>query len=412
MSSAKTTKGGSPMANIVPELEFTDKYLSERWSRVKEDFWGDLKEEQLRALKRLLETSMEIEVQDLIGARKWEHRSPGSIYRNGCRYRSILSSFGYLANIKVPRIRSGTIDFRCIDAYARRAPDVDRTVLEMFLNGVSTRKVSEVFEPLFGLHSISATAVSKITKSLNNIVNKHHARKLSDDYLYLIADGIYFNIKNPVEKKRRCVLVVYGINSTGKRELIDFHLASHGESQAAWELFLNRLYHRGLEGKHLRLIVRDGNGGLKNALSTVFPMVAQQPCWAHKLRNVSNKLHKHTQASCISQAREIYNADNYESALKLFRCWAKNWHIAEPSAVKCLIADIDDLLNFFKEPEHLWKKLRTTNIIERCFREVRRRTRPMSCFQNNDSVHRIIYAIFNKLNKSWESKPLKITHNT
>lgn len=399
------------MANILQELEFTDKYLFERWSQVKEDFWGDLKIEQERAIKRLLETSMEIEVQDLIGCARWKHNKVRPISRNGFRSRSLLSTYGYLANIKVPRIRSGKIDFSCLDAYSRRAPDVDHTILEMFLNGVSTRKVSEVLEPLFGMRSISAATVSKITKSLNNIVNKHHARRLSDDYIYLIADGIYFNIKNPVEKKRRCVLVVYGIKSTGKRELIDFYLASCGESQQAWELFFNRLYHRGLEGKHLRLVVRDGNKGLKNAIATVFPLVAQQPCWAHKLRNVANKLHENTQAICISQARQIYNSDSYESALKCLRIWVKDWHIAEPNAVKCLTADIDDLLNFFKEPKHLWIKLRTTNVIERCFREVRRRTRPMSCFQNNDSLHRIIYAVFNKLNISWELKPLKITHN-
>ncbi|MBU0951955.1 MAG: transposase [Elusimicrobia bacterium] len=235
------------MANIVQELEFTDKYLFEqylfeRWSQVKEDFWGDLKLEQERALKRLLETSMEIEVQDLIGCGKWGHNKVRPIFRNGFRYRSLLSTYEHLANIKVPRIRSGRMNFSCIAAYSRRAPDVDHTILEMFLNGVSTRKVSEVLEPLFGMRAISAAGVSRITKSLNNIVNKHHARSLSDDYIYLIADGVYFNVKNPILKKRRCVLVVYGIKSTGKRELIDFQLASHGESQQAWELFFNRLY--------------------------------------------------------------------------------------------------------------------------------------------------------------------------
>ncbi|OGS23188.1 MAG: hypothetical protein A2252_05795 [Elusimicrobia bacterium RIFOXYA2_FULL_39_19] len=302
------------------------------------------------------------------------------------------------------------IDFSCLDAYSRRAPDIDCSILKMFINGISTRLVSEVMDPLLGHRIISAAGVSRITKSLTSIVNKHHLRKLSDEYLYLIMDGVYFNVKNPILKKRRCVLVVYGIKTNGKRELIDFQLASHGESQEAWELFLNRLYHRGLEGKQLRLIVRDGNEGLKNAIATVFPMVAQQPCWAHKLRNVANKLHKHTQGACISQARLIYNASNANTALKCFREWVRNWQVAEPKAVKCLTDDIDDLLNFFKEPEHLWVKLRTTNIIERCFREVRRRTRPMSCFQNNDSLHRIIFAVFNRLNKSWELKPFKITH--
>jgi putative transposase len=259
---------------------------------------------------------------------------------------------------------------------------------------------------------ISSSSVSEITKSLNVQVNKYHARRLVDDYVYLIADGVYFNVKNPVWKKRRCVLVVYGIKSNGTRELIDFELAPHGESQIAWERFLYRLYNRGLEGNSLRLIVRDGNKGLKNALANVFLNAPQQPCWAHKLRNVSNKLPRKLQSLCINQARDIYNASDSKTALKTFKSWAKTWQPIAPKAVTCLNEDIFDLLNFFNEPEHMWKKLRTSNIIERCFREVRRRTRPMSCFQNSESVQRIIYAIFYRQNKIWENKTLKLLHNS
>ncbi len=395
----------------IAEIYLNDKDLAERWSQVKEDFWGDLKKEQSIALNRLLTTMMEIEVQDLIGSNRWEHNYNRTNYRNGYRYRSLLTSFGYLAELKVPRVREGGIEFKCLKAYKRRTQDIDNMILEMFLSGVATRKVQEVLEPLYGPRCVSATVVSRITKSLNSYVNKYHSRKLDDDYLYLIVDGVYFNVKNPIWKKRRCVLVAYGIKSNGQRELIDFQLAPYGESQTAWENFLYRLYYRGLEGKNLRLIVRDGNKGLKNALSNVFPFVKQQLCWVHKLKNVSNKLPKKLQNVCIQQARDIYNANNYQEALKTFKHWAKVWKPVAPRAVECLNDDIFDLLNFFNEPKSLWTKLRTTNIIERSFREVRRRTRPMSCFQNSDSIQRIIYAIFYKLNKSWENKPLKITHN-
>ena len=260
---------------------------------------------------------------------------------------------------------------------------------------------------------LSASTISEITKSLNDQVNKYHKRRLLDDYTYLIADGVYLNVKNPVWGKRRCVLVVYGIKANGIRELIDFELAPKGESELAWQNFLYSLYYRGLEGKLLRLIARDGNKGLKNALATVFPYVPQQPCWAHKLRNVANKLPKKLQPLCLTQARDIYNASDYKTALKSFRYWAKTWQPIAPDAVDCLNNDILDLLNFFKEPKSMWKKLRTSNIIERCFREVRRRTRTMSCFNNQDSVQRIIFAIFYRQNKLWENKPLKeITHSS
>ncbi|OGZ17911.1 MAG: hypothetical protein A2494_03765 [Candidatus Lloydbacteria bacterium RIFOXYC12_FULL_46_25] len=397
--------------NSLAQLYFTDKDASQCWSNVKEDFWGDLKREQALALSRVLTTNMEIQVQDLIGTKPYTHMTQRSDYRNGYRYRSLLTSFGYLNRIAVPRVRSGKLSFTCFGAYKRRANDVDAMILNMFLAGVSTRRVEEVIHPLFGRNMLSASTVSVITKSLNDQVNKYHSRKLEDDYIYLIADGVYFNIKNPVWGKRRCVLVVYGIKSNGMRELIDFELAPRGESELAWQNFLYRLYYRGLEGKQLRLVARDGNRGLKNAIAVVFPNVPQQPCWAHKLRNVSNKLPKKLQPLCISQARDIYKASDYKTALKAFKNWAKTWQPIAPGAVDCLNEDIFDLLNFFKEPKPMWKKLRTSNIIERCFREVRRRTRTMSCFNNQDSVQRIIFAIFYRQNMLWENKPLKeITH--
>jgi len=392
------------------QLYLNDKDLAVRWSNITEDFTGELKKEAQIALRKLITTSTEIQVQDLIGSDKWQHNYQRTAYRHGYRSRGLLTSFGYLANIRVPRVSSGKLSFKCFKAYKQRSSDVDELVLKMFLAGVSTRRVKEVLEPLLGTNCISASSVSQITKSLNEQVNKYHARKLADDYLYLIADGVYFNVRNPINKHRRCVMVVYGIKSNGVRELIDFELAPHGEGEVSWEHFLNRLYHRGLKGNSIKLVSRDGNKGLKNALATVFPNANQQPCWAHKLRNVANKLPKSLQNTCINQARDIYNAGSYHEALKNYNCWAKTWNPVQPDAVQCLNDDILDLLNFFKEPKHLWIKLRTSNVIERCFREVRRRTRPMSCFNNQDSIQRIIYAIFYRQNKIWENKPLKLLH--
>lgn len=392
------------------ELFLNDKDLSARWSNIEQDFTGELKQEAQIALRKLLTTSMEIQVQDLIGSEKWQHNYQRTFYRHGYRSRGLLTSFGYLAALKVPRVSSGKIHFKCFKAYKQRTSDVDALILKMFLAGVSTRRVKEVLEPLLGYNCISASSVSEITKSLNVQVNKYHARKLDDDYVYIIVDGVYFNVKNPIWKKRRCVLVAYGIKSNGIRELIDFGIAPHGEAQSAWEHFLYRLYHRGLEGKNLKLVIRDGNKGLKNALSNIFLDVPQQPCWAHKLRNVANKLPKKLQSLCVDQARDIYSAPDYRTALKNFKSWAKTWQPIAPSAVACLNEDIFDLLHFFKEPKPMWKKLRTSNVIERSFREVRRRTRPMSCFQNSDSIQRIIYAIFYRQNNLWEIKPLKLLH--
>jgi transposase-like protein len=390
----------SPVGSIA-EINFSDKYLGERWSGVKEDFWGDLKKETVIALKRLLETSMEVEVQDLIGSPHWKHNPGRLTYRNGYYSRSLLTGFGYLADLRVPRIREGGIKFCILGRYQRRSEDLDHLVLEMFLSGVSTRRVEEVLVPLLGERTVSAGLVSKITKVLDKQVERFHSQRLKDEYTYLILDGIFLNQKSPVWKKRRCILVAYGMKLDGKRELIDFEMANQGESENAWEGFLNRLYQRGLEGKNLKLVVIDGNKGLANALSLIYPFALKQRCWAHKLRNVANKCPKKLHEVCIQGAREIYKQKSYSRAIEAYKKWAGVWRGIVPEAVKCLEDDLEELLNFYSIPEKLWIKLRTTNIIERAFREVRRRTRPMSCFQNRASVERIIFAIFYRLNKKW-----------
>ena len=377
----------------IAELEFTDKNLEERWDRVKEDFWCDLKGQTLKAVKRALETMMEIEVQDLIGSPKWKHTATRPTYRNGKYFRSLFTSLGFITRLEVPRVRSGRVNFKAFNRYMRRTKDVDAAVLGIFLAGVSTRRVKETLLPLFGENALSATTVSKISKVLNSWVTNFHNRKIDDDYVYIILDGIYLKAKSPVSSRRRCILVVYGIRSNGIRELIDFRVVRSSESQIAWECFLTSLMNRGLKGQMLKLASVDGNRGLWNALDLVWPDIKRQRCWAHKLRNVANHLPKKMQNLCLNQARDIYSAASYTEAIKAFRHWVKIWKPISPKAVVCLEQDIDDLLQFFHTPKPMWVKIRTTNIIERVFREVRRRTRPMSCFSNVQSLERIIYAI-------------------
>jgi transposase-like protein len=392
--------------NTVSEIKLTDKELNERWSRVKEDFWGDLKSQTVIALKRLLETSMEIEIQDLVGAQRWKHVTPRPTFRNGYYFRNLLTTMGLITLLKVPRLRDGKKRFKILPRYMQRSPDVDKGVLEMFLAGVSTRRVQEVLAPWMGKPTVSAGTVSKISKVLDQEVQKFHGRRLSDDYLYLVLDGIYLKTKSPIHSKRRCILVAYGIKADGTREMIDFKLTGKGESQVAWESFLVSLKNRGLEGNHLKLVVVDGNKGLWNAVDLVWLNVSRQRCWAHKLRNVANKIPHKIQGPCIIEASKIYKAESKEEALKAFKHWAKVWGGIVPDAVKCLEEDFEEMITFFQCPKELWIKLRTTNVIERVFREVRRRTRPISCFQNRESVERIIFAIFHRQNNLWEKDPL------
>lgn len=381
-------------------LEVKEQYFKKNWDEIRINFWGDLKNESIRALKKLLESSLAVEVQDLIGSGLWVYNPHRTNYRNGYYYRNLLTSLGYIEDLRVPRIREGGVKFKILSRYKQRSEDIDKMICEMFLNGVSTRKVKDVLKPLFGCDTVSATTVSNITKQLDKMVFKYHNRKLLDEYKYLLLDGIYLNARSPVYKKRRCILACYGIKETGERELVDFSLAKKGESAEAWLKFLNLLYHRGLEGKNTEIIVIDGNSGLHSAIEFVYPYGKIQRCWAHKSRNVAAKCPRNIQAEVMNGVRKIYNADNKNEALQNYKEWQKKWRQIAPKAVECVEEDLEELLNFYDAPEEDWKKVRTTNAIERSFREVRRRTRPMSCFQNRASIERIIFAVFYRLNKN------------
>jgi transposase-like protein len=264
--------------------------------------------------------------------------------------------------------------------------------------------VGAVLEGMLG-EPVSAQTVSRIARSLDREVARFHEAPLADDVRYLFLDGVSMRVKGAAGVQRRLVLCAYGISVWGQCRLLAFRLAQ-SESAAAWEAFLNQLQVRGLAGRWLRLVVTDGCAGLHTALSVVYPYVPRQRCWAHKLRNVAGLLKRDQQRPCLDEARTIYQAATRRQAVQRYWAWARRWRDAAPKAVACLERDLEELLPFLACPAAHRRKVRTTNAIERAFREVRRRTRPMSCFTNNSSCERIIYAVISHLNRSWEGKRL------
>lgn len=398
---------------MVMAKDLTELTLKDLWKEVKEeeDWWGDLKEDTARLVKRLLESTMDEEIIAQLQVARYQRSGLRRGYRNGHRYRSLLTELGLLDSIKVPRDREGIYQPRLLKRYQRRQEQVNEMVREMFLDGVSTRKVQGVLKPMLKAH-LSAQSVSRILRSLDSEVRHFHLSRLLDNYRYLFFDGITLKVKGASGVRKRFVLCVYGITINGVRELVSFRQAS-SESEAQWEAFLRDLYDRGLEGKQVMLITTDGCPGLHRALDTVYPYIPRQRCWAHKLRNVASKLRRKNQEECLRQVKTIYQAETRREAIGLFRGWAKQWRNVEPKAVQCLEADMDEMLSFLSCTKMHWSKIRTTNAIERTFREVRRRTRPMSCFQNSASVDRIIFGVTSHLNKAWKEKPLpQFTHYT
>ncbi len=386
--------------------ELTKLTLTDLWKEYNSlgDFWEKQEEVVKEFRKTFIEGALEAERDMLIGCKAYERQDGRKDYRNGYWKRWITLKGGRL-EIRMPRIRGKGYESSIIPRYKQRVEEVDVTLLKIFLYGASTRLTGEALKPLLG-ESVSAQTISNIARSLDAAIKRYHSRKIEDKYLYLFFDGIVLKKKTGSGSNKRVVLVAYGIRVDGKRELIDF-VVTKAESENRWWRFLNDLYRRGLTGEALGLIVTDGNKGVENAVDIIYPFVKRQRCWAHKLRNVANYLKKKDIDKCIKQARTIYKAENKEEAEQAYSKWAKKWKPIAPKAVKCIERDLEELLNFYSCPKEIRIKLRTTNVIERAFRELRRRTRPMSCFNNDQSIERIVYAVLNHLNEQWGKKPLK-----
>jgi len=346
-----------------------------------------------QALAEIIETEMAAAVDRHLEGLEAEDAADR---RNGYYRRRLMTELGDI-ELSVPRTRR-YCPTEVVRAYARRSPEIDRTILAGFVLGLSTRKLGEVLLCLLG-RPVSPTTVSRVAKTLDRAVEAFHARPLKGRYRALMLDGVVLARKTGAGALRRPVLVALGLRHDGKKEVIDYRLA-RGESAAEWERFLADLYTRGLTGEGLDMICIDGGSGLIAALPMVYDKIPVQRCWAHKIRNVLNKVRKADEKAVKADLHSVMNADTAMKARSAARRFAERWGQAYPAAVACLRDDLDELLTCFRYKTLGERKaVRTTNAIERRFREVRRRTRPMGVFQDRTSMDRILFAVFTHENK-------------
>lgn len=381
---------------------------AQSWARLQqlknsEWFIHDL-EEQLKENHRLfLEELMRYERQQHLGVAPYERARKRADQANGFYRRTLLTRLGPM-DLAVPRSRTGLFQTQILRRYQRREAAVDEALRKVFLLGVSTRQAGPALATLLD-EAVSAATVSAVSKVLDQTVAAWHRRALADTYRYFILDGVSVRIRLVGKVQRRVALCAYGMSEGGQRELIDF-LIVKSESEAHWRSLLEELWRRGLRGTKLKLISTDGNPGLIAALKLVWPRVSLQRCWAHKLRNVASKL-KRSQQECLHEAKLIYQAGTHSEAIATFRAWKTRWGSQAQRAVRCLEEDLEELLAFYDSPPAHWKRLRTTNVIERLFVEVRRRIRTMCAFTTRGSCERILFSVFDRMNNQWRKHPLK-----
>ncbi len=404
------------MRLVEADFDRTQSTIANLWPLVKEpdEFWGDLGTQGRRLLKELLEGTMEAYRDEWVEV-PWHQPAPTrTTHRNGYYHRKRWpTALGLLENVRVPRCRDKGFTQRMLARLDHHRDDLGQSAVDMLLAGVSTRRVGELLERIIRL-PVSAGQVSRLAKRLDAAVRQFHARPLADEYVYLLFDAIYLKARGAPRlietglrrTRKRVVLVAYGITHAGIKQIIDFRVAQ-SESEPAWRNFLWRLSRRGLEGQSLKLITTDGCPGLIAAIEEVYSFVPRQRCWFHKMENVAKKVRRKDQPPVLRGLRPVYQAAHRRAAERAVRTWAELWRDRYPDAVACVEQDLNELLAFYDVPEPHRRMVRTTNPIERRFREVRRRTNSIGTFVNDASLERIVYGLVAYYNAKYAARVCK-----
>lgn len=387
------------------QLYFTNKDAVLRQKELRKQFWHKVEEEQLKIAKKRVEQALEIEFSEGIGAGEYERSHGRKMYRGGHRYRDLQAWGGRLWRVKVPKGEKG-YKFKLLKPWARHVEKFGEAVYRAFVYGMSDRKVAKFFEALYGKKILTPAGVSVIYQNLSREVDAWHVRPLEDRYRFIYLDGIWQSIRGAVKGGQRVILAAMGVRHDGVVEIIDFRVAA-GESADGWSRFLQSLFDRGLVGKKLELVVHDGCPGLIDALRWVWPDSKTQLCAVHHLRNVAGNIRaRHIRRKVLNQAKKVYWAKDRQQAVDRARELARRWSRCEPKAIRCFIRTLDATLTFMDFPTHLWPMLKSTNHLERHFREWRRRLRSMGVLPNISSCDRILFALVQEYNSQQKRRTL------
>lgn len=365
----------------------------------------DILEGELRQIARItIINVIRDEFDKFIGVSPYKRSEGRTDYRNGVRYRSLETRFGVIEDIPVPRARKGNFITGLFRRWTRREKKVTRLLADLFINGISTNKVKKITKTLYG-KDYSASTVSRCNRVLQEEYLEWMNRRIKDNIRYLFLDAVNLKIRRHWVSKES-LLCAIGITEDGKKEFLGFMLGGR-ESTKSWENLLLLLMNRGLSAEYLNLAVVDGNAGLLSALDSLLPSVPVQRCVVHKIRNVVGKCPKTLRGVIPAEFKQMFYATSEEQARELFNEFKQRWNIKLPQMVEYIEKDLEQLLAFYKFPYQHWIKIRSTNVIERAFKEFRRRVKVMETFPNEVSCLRIMFSLAKMLNENWEFKPIK-----
>ena len=357
-----------------------------------EEIQALLLEDQGEAFKKILQASLnkilQAESAEKLKAEPYERSAERTDSRNGSRDRDLNTRVGRIT-LQVPRHRNVPFKTLVFENYSRSEAALVAGMAEMVVNGVSTRKVSRVMETLCGT-SFSKSAVSDVCKDLDKAVKEFRTRPLEGDYPFLTVDATYFKVRENSRVISKAFMIAYGTNAEGHREILGFGVYAN-ESSATWTDFLLELKKRGLTG--LLMITSDAHDGILNAIAKVFPTVPWQRCQFHFIRNITDKAPKKYQAGLRTELQELFNCKTLAEARKVRDRIMEDYRDVAESAVTCLDEGFESAMTVMLLPAWLRRFYRTSNQIERLNKELKRRSKVIGVFPNEDSVLRLMGSV-------------------
>jgi putative transposase len=320
-------------------------------------------------VRAVMQEMLEAEMTDALQATKGERTAARLGYRSGYYTRTLITRVGKL-ELRVPQDRDGRFSTELFERYQRSEQALVATLAEMYVQGVSTRKVKAITEELCG-HSFSASAISSINKRLDESLAQFAARRLEEPFPYLILDARYEKVREGGIVSSQAVLIAVGIDWDGRRQILGVEMANR-ESQSSWRTFLLGLRERGLSG--VELVVAADHAGLRAAIREVLSEAAYQRCYVHFLRNALDHLPRKADDDCLQELRWLYDRRSVEEARRDLAAWIAKWEARYPRLVAWAEETIEETLTFYRLPRQHHKHLKSTNMLERLNEEIRRRT--------------------------------------
>jgi len=359
-------------------------------------------------LEGILNSLMRLERENAIQAKPYERNPNRQGYANGFKERTLNTRMGAL-ELQIPQARGLSFYPQCIEKGSRSERALKLAVAEMYLKGVSTRKVESITKVLCGM-DFTSTQVSRATKELDEEFEIFRNRLLGS-FKYIFLDATYLKVRHSSTIVNQSVLIAYGVNNEGKREILGASI-SLSEAEVHWRIFLESLVKRGLNG--IELITSDDHVGLKKARQRVFPSIPWQRCQFHMSQNAQGYAPKKSLKAPIGQAmKDIFNSPDLNNAKLRAEATANKFMEKAPEFSSWLENNIEEGLTCFNFPRSHWIKIRTSNGLERVNREIKRRTRIAVLFPNTEAALRLVTGVLIEIHEDWITDKiyLKMTKN-